>query len=112
MVYAGVEPLSSGIKSQFYSLEWCSPHASRLVGTNANTPVCRTGVFQNVGGVAKITYNGASFPAGNVATQMDVSALIPATRTSLTAGSATPALVSFFSGITNGAFSLEGEGVL
>ncbi len=112
VVSAGVEPLSSGIKSQFYSLEWCSPHASRLVGTNANTPVCRTGVFQSVGGVAKITYNGASFPAGNVPTQMDVAALIPTTRTSLTAPSATPALVSFFSGITNGAFSLEGEGVL
>lgn len=29
-VSAGVIPLSSGIKSQIYSLEWCAPHGSRV----------------------------------------------------------------------------------
>lgn len=43
---------------------------------------------------------------------MNIATLIPATRTDLTTSAATPALVSFFSGITGGAFSLEGEGVL
>lgn len=46
---AAVIPLSSGIKDQFYSIEWCSPHIARLVGATAGTPVCRTGLFQNVG---------------------------------------------------------------
>lgn len=44
---AAVVPLSSGIKNQFYSIEWCSPHYGRLDGAPA-TP-CRAGQFQVVG---------------------------------------------------------------
>ena len=38
--------MSSGIKNQFYSLEWCSPHYARLKDNWASS--CRTGYFQNV----------------------------------------------------------------
>lgn len=107
---AAMIPLSSGIKSQFYSIEWCSPHMTRLVGSP--TVTCRNGQFQNVSGVAKVAYNGTNFPAGNVGAQTSVAALIPTTRTAATTSAATPALVDFFSGITGGAFALEGEGVL
>lgn len=95
---AAMIPLSSGIKSQFYSIEWCSPHMTRLVGSP--TATCRNGQFQNVSGVAKIVYNGTNFPAGNVGAQTSVAALIPTTRTAAVTSAATPALVDFFSGIT------------
>lgn len=107
---AAVIPLSSGIKNQFYNLEWCSPHASRLKGNSTNPATCRSGEFRSVAGVATISYDGTSFPAGGVAAQTNLATLM-VTRTSQTING-TPPLVDFFAGITGGAFSLEGEGVL
>ena len=44
---AAVIPASSGVQTQYYKLEWCSPHWERLQG--GWTSSCRTGYFQNVG---------------------------------------------------------------
>lgn len=97
---------SSGLKKQFYNLEWCSPHHTRLDANWSGS--CRTGSFQNIGGVAKIVYDGKDYPTGNVAPNL--SGLV-ATRTQSTINDVTQ-LVSFFNANTSGAFHMEGEGVI
>ena len=102
---AAVLPMSSGVKNQFYSLEWCSPHYSRLQANWASS--CRTGFFQNVGGIAKVVYNGKDFPAGNVIPNVNTASLTT-TRTPQTLASLS-AYVNFFATVTGGAFAIEGE---
>lgn len=104
---AAVIPLSSGIEHQFYSVDWCSPHWNQL--QNAWSSACRTGYFQNVGGVAKIVYDGKDYPVGNV----QASTAIPSAQTSTadTIANVTK-VIDLFSEVTGGAFAMEGEGVI
>lgn len=102
---AAVEPMSSGIKNQFYSLEWCSPHYKDLQSSWSSS--CRIGFFQNVGGVAKVVYNGQDFPTGNIPAEIDPTKL-NGTQTSQVL-SALTAYTNFFTNTTGGAFAIEGE---
>jgi hypothetical protein len=104
---AAVVPLSSGVKTLSYSLEWCSPHYKEFVP--AWPDECRLGYFEIDSGIAKVTYNGTSFPTGNVSLQ--TMATLLTTRTPQTIGSLTN-YVNFFTWVTNGAFAIEWEGVL
>ncbi len=103
--------MSSGIRDQVYLLEWCSPHSTELSPAGVK-PICRTGSFKLVAGVATVVYDGTSYPSGDVTVENRASALVPTTQTSLTTSASNIPLVSLFSNVTNGAFSLEGEGVL
>ncbi len=105
---AAVEPLSSGIKQQAYTLEWCSPHHERLANGTWWTTICKMGSFQDVSGVATVQYNGTTYANGNVGA---LASGFGITRTSQSGASMTD-LVGFFNVATSGAFALEWEWVL
>ncbi len=111
---AAVVPLSSGVKWQAYSLEWCSPRRNEA-GTEFKEKWgrdCELGTFhKGADGDGVVKYNGVDYRTGNAGAETSLSALA-GTRTDKTTDSAVSTLVSLLSGVTGGKFKIEGEGVL
>ncbi len=88
---SGVIPLTSWIKTGYYQIKWCSPHAS--------LPNCGMWYFHKYGSIGKLTYKWENFQNGNLNT---IKIETPPTSTRV----ASEGFISLFDGIT----SLEFEG--